>query len=202
MEQWSDTSAPDAYVGMDVDRAPGGDPKVFSNTCKGCHGQMDGMRGAFAHIDFSSGYLKHGLILTNADNDGNNRFAAARYNNARVQGVAAKFYNNADVFPAGYRVTDASWKNQAVNGINGVYFGWDNSTLQGYGIRSYGKMLSQSDAYARCMVRRAYQQTCGRGVTEFEVPVVREIASEFKKDYNLKTLFQRVATSNSCIGNN
>ncbi len=213
MAGWATTDSPDNRVGPDVERSPGGDPSVFQKTCKGCHGNMDGMRGAFANIDFGNNHLKHGLVLTNqdnngqnADNVGENNFARARFNNVSYEGVASKYVRNAQVFPGGYFTRDSSWINTATTGANAQYFGWRSTkdatgAIQGYGINQFGTMVGNSEAFSRCMVRRVYQQVCKRDVSQFEVGVVRSIATAFEGDnYNMKKLFQRVATSDACIG--
>lgn len=213
MEGWATTDSPDNRVGPDVDRAQGGDPSVFQKTCKGCHGNMDGLRGAFANLDFANNYLKHGMVLNNVDNNGvnadnvgANNFPRARFNNVSYQGVASKYVRNANVFPGGYFTRDASWINTATTGGNASYFGWrspkdENGNIVGYGINAYGRMLSESEAFSRCMVRRVYEQVCNREPSAAESGVVRDIASDFEREgYNFRRLFQRVATNSACIG--
>ena len=75
----------DSWIGRDVDRAPGGQPQTFQNTCRGCHAGMDGLRGAFAYLDFSNEKIRY-----------------------TPGTVARKYSNNAATFPEGYvTVTDA-----------------------------------------------------------------------------------------------
>jgi hypothetical protein len=110
------------------------------------------------------------------------------------------------VFPGGYLTKDTNWINVATKGGNATFFGWRspkdaNGNILGYGVHSYGEMLSQSEGFSRCMVHRAFQQVCNRDFTSNEAPVVRDLASTFEKDgYNFKKLFQRVVTNQSCIG--
>lgn len=52
MAEAADASASDQYVGGDVERFPGGDHNKYLTSCKSCHSVMDGMRGAFAKMDY------------------------------------------------------------------------------------------------------------------------------------------------------
>lgn len=199
MEQWADTSSPDNRVGPDIDRAPGGDPMKYQTTCKGCHGNMDNLRGAFANIDFANNYLKHGLVLTNRERT-NGQNSNREFNG--TNGIAWKYRRNNDVFPGGYNTTDNSWINNAIAGTNKSYFGW-RGPMTGFGIKSYGQMLSNSEAFSRCMVKRVYRSVCKREISQFETDMLRNIASDFETNgYKFKYLFKRIATSESCIGKN
>lgn len=48
----ADSTASDLYVGKDVDRFPAGDHNKYLTNCKSCHSIMDGMRPAFAKLNF------------------------------------------------------------------------------------------------------------------------------------------------------
>lgn len=54
MAEAADANASDQYVGRDVERFPGGDHNKYLTSCKSCHSVMDGMRGAFAKLDYSN----------------------------------------------------------------------------------------------------------------------------------------------------
>lgn len=56
MPEIGNPDASDAYVGKDVDRFVGGSNENYINNCKSCHTVMDGMRGAFAKVDYSAFY--------------------------------------------------------------------------------------------------------------------------------------------------
>lgn len=70
MAEIGNNTASDAYVGKDIDRFVGGSYSNYVNNCKSCHTVMDGMRGAFAKVDFSTmlaayngnGALVHGML--------------------------------------------------------------------------------------------------------------------------------------------
>lgn len=54
MAEAADSSASDQYVGRDVERFPAGDHNKYLTSCKSCHAVMDGMRGAFAKMDYAN----------------------------------------------------------------------------------------------------------------------------------------------------
>ncbi|UOF02062.1 hypothetical protein [Bdellovibrio reynosensis] len=54
MAEAADSSASDQYVGRDVERFPAGDYNKYLTSCKSCHSVMDGMRGAFAKMDYAN----------------------------------------------------------------------------------------------------------------------------------------------------
>lgn len=54
MAEAADSSASDQYVGRDVERFPAGDHNKYLTSCKSCHSVMDGMRGAFAKMDYTN----------------------------------------------------------------------------------------------------------------------------------------------------
>lgn len=198
--EWADTGLPSVYIGRDVDRAPGGVPATFNTTCKGCHSPMDAMRGAFAHIDFeddNDAFLKHGTLLPRGNGD--LQFRA----NSDTPEIAQKFTNNADVEPSGYVTMDASWVNNlAVFGSKSSFFGWRNlpANGRGVGIKRFGQMMADSQAFSSCMVKRVYRSVCKREVTGIENNFVSVASTEFERDYNLRRLFQYVARSPACIG--
>lgn len=54
MAEVADSNASDQYVGKDVERFPAGDHNKYLTSCKSCHAVMDGMRGAFAKLDYGN----------------------------------------------------------------------------------------------------------------------------------------------------
>src|SRR5215468_5590522 len=53
MQTLQDTTRPTDRIRQDVARSPGGDSRVFLNTCAGCHAGMDPMAQAFAYYNFN-----------------------------------------------------------------------------------------------------------------------------------------------------
>ena len=54
MEQLNDITRPADRIRQDVSRSPGGDSRIFHNTCVGCHSGMDPMAGAFAYYEWDA----------------------------------------------------------------------------------------------------------------------------------------------------
>lgn len=198
INQWADLSASDAYIGRDVDRAPGNEHDKFRSTCRSCHTVMDSFRGAFAKVDFEDGYLKHGDILGGLgvmSEDPNNR------------GISLKMARNATQFPEGYETKTTEWINNADRGINKEYFGWPapasgESKNRGFGIRSFASLVSQSPAFPRCMAMRAFRSVCKRDMTDAEkMSIAVQLGEGFKASgYKLKDLFSSVAVLPECSG--
>lgn len=197
IEEASDTSAPDTFIGQDVERNPGGDPIAFLNKCRGCHSILDAFKPATAYIDFEDGYLKHGRVLlaSNVEDSDNVNLIDASPN-----GVPLKLTRNADKFPNGYKISNRNWKNRATGPGNASFFQWRSSDI-GSGLNAYARLLADSGAFSRCMVHRVYRSVCKRKPSKFEEAWVQQISSRFEsQNYNLKWLFSQIVTNPFCIG--
>lgn len=196
---WADSTGPDNRIGPDVDRYPGGDHQKFLTTCRSCHSNMDGLRGAFAKIHFNNNFVKHADIITanSATEDGETATTMCQ----SPAGIACKMNRNSDVFTGGYRTTDNTWINNAYRGSNTNYFGWDQG-LQGQGIRTFGQMIAGSKAFPNCMAKRAFRAACKREPAAADQGLIDQVAQQFVNDnYNLKNLFSRIVISRECLGN-
>jgi hypothetical protein len=180
------TRVPD-YVRRDVSRSPGGDSRVFLNSCAGCHAGMDGLAGAFARYEFNedTGTLQYQMV--------NDKFD--------VNGVAIKYNINATNFPHGYVTTDDRWINYWRNGQNKL-LGWGAATLDenghssGNGAKSLGVELANTRAFSTCQVKKAFKAVCFRDSDGYTLDRnrVNTIADEFENDgYNMKNVFAKVA---------
>jgi len=193
LEPLKDNSRIPDRVHQDVTRSPGGDSRIYLNSCVGCHAGMDGMMGAFAHYE---------LEFTE-DSDGNviEDTAQLIYTPATVQ---AKFLINENNFKPGFITTDDSWINYWRNGQNAL-LGWSNSSpgvvldekghATGNGAKSLGVELANSDAFAQCQVKKAFQAVCLRepGDTA-DHSEVNSIVTDFKSGgYRMKQVFRDVA---------
>ena len=174
IQELSDTTVIDNRVRQDVDRAPGGDPTVYQTSCRGCHGGMDGLSGAWAHFD----------------------------NTTMLESVSirAKFLQNSTVFPTGYVTTDDSWVNYFTKNQNAA-LGW-RGPLTGNGPASLGKMLSNSEAFSKCMAKRAFRKMCSRDPSGQESSQIQTLANKFEAStYNLRLLLEEAAILPACLGN-
>ena len=177
MEKLTDNTRPDYRVRRDVTRSPAGDPTVFKNRCSGCHSGMDGHAGAFAYLDWAT---DRGLI----------------YNALDPRNVTAhKFNRNANEFPAGYVTEDDSWINLwATEGPNAA-LGW-NGAEKGQGVKQWGRMLSQVDAFPKCMAQKALVAVCDVNSDDPKVQLaINQLANSFKSKnrFNMKHLFAQAA---------
>ncbi|HEX6398040.1 MAG TPA: hypothetical protein VFZ95_11495 [Steroidobacteraceae bacterium] len=186
LEQVHDISLPPDMIRQDVSRSPGGDSRIFLNNCIGCHSGMDPMARAFAYYDFDNGTV---------DAPGSMRLV---YTPGTVQ---PKYFNNDTNFAPGYRTPDAHWVNRWRQGQNSR-LGWDTGLPgSGDGAKSLGQELGNSDAFAQCQVEKVFKTVCFRAPgNQADRQVVTNVTAAFKANYSLKEVFERVATSDVCLG--
>jgi hypothetical protein len=193
LEPLKDVSRTPDRVRQDVSRSPGGDSRIFLNSCIGCHAGMDGMAGAFAYYEWD---------YTNDKTDGNLVFTDGA--------VSGKHRINPDNFEPGYQITDDSWVNYWRNGQNWL-LGWGTAVNPdakgnetGSGAKALGQELANSDAFAQCQVDKVFEAVCLRSPTEFfgtDRTVRDGIVANFKTtyNYNMRDVFTDVAAH--CKGN-
>jgi len=179
MEQVKDNSYPPDRIRQDVSRSPGGDSRLFLNSCIGCHSGMDPMAQAFAYYNFDENSQR------------------LEYTPGTVQ---PKYHINADTFKYGYITPDDHWDNYWRSGQNAL-LGWESSLPgTGSGAKSLGRELANSEAFARCQVKKAFRTVClrepGNAADRSQVDAT---TASFKADnYNMKTAFAEVAVY--CMG--
>ena len=202
LEPLKDVSRTPDHVRRDVSRSPGGDSRIFLNSCVGCHAGMDGMAGAFAFYEWD---------YTNDKSDG--RLAYREVGNPKFDpatGVSLKHNINENNFEPGHITTDNSWVNYWRNGQNWL-LGWGaavnpdaKGNETGSGAKSLGQELANSNAFAQCQVDKVFEAVCFRSPTEFfgQDRAVRDgIVADFKTsyNYNMREVFTDVAAH--CKGN-
>ena len=207
LEPLKDNTRPANRVRQDVSRSPGGDSRIFLNSCLGCHAGMDGMAGAFAHYE----------LQFNGDKDTDvDTFENSAQLTYDANAVTGKHLINENNFKPGYITTDASWINYWRNGQNAL-MGWnddyplfnedDKGNAIGIGAKSLGMELAHSSAFAQCQVKKAFQAVCLRDPDDYaadraqlDVATPGTIASDFiNNGYNMKNVFRDVAAF--CKGN-
>ena len=181
MQTLMDTTRPTDRVRQDVARSPGGDSRVFLNTCAGCHSGMDPMAQAFAYYNFN------GTPVGDGTNTG-----TMVYTQGQVQ---PKYLINSYNFVYGFVTPDDSWSNRWRGGVN-ASLGWD-PTLPGYGngAKSLGQELESSDAFAQCQVVKVFTAVCFRAPLQSDQTAVNAIKANFKSGYKLKQVFQQAAAA-------
>ena len=189
------TRTPDR-VHRDVSRSPGGDSRIYLNSCVGCHAGMDGLLGAYANYN---------LEFT-PDSDGN-----VIENTARLvytpNAVQEKFLINENNFKPGHVTQDDSWINYWRNGQNSL-LGWssgypganldDRGNAIGNGAKSMGMELAYSDAFAQCQVKKVFKAVCFRDPDDYSADrtTVNKIKTDFiASGYKMKQVFRDVAAS-------
>ncbi|MGZ6398779.1 MAG: hypothetical protein ACXWRZ_13565 [Bdellovibrio sp.] len=198
IDKAADSSGPEDVIARDIDRYPGGLNSKFTTTCRACHTIMDGFRPAFANFTFSNNFVKHAYVVPSLDMSADEDKSIGMKQNPRY--VAAKLNQNETVFPEGRVTTDDSWVNNANRGINATNFGWTRDS--GKGIAEFGKMISESKAFPRCMAQRVFRSVCKREVASSEQTMIDQVAAEFssQRNYNLKFLFQKIVSTPECLG--
>lgn len=201
IENWADTNASDARIGRDISRSPGGDPIKFQTSCKGCHTQMDGFRGAFAKWDFTTS----GNVSTMAYlgvTTGNLAPARAQNNLVVLKMNRDKAPNLFIDYPTGYVTTDDSWVNNAVRPVNATRFGWVGSNISGgKGVKSFAELIANSGRFPTCMAKRVWESVCRYSPSESEaesIYVSLGLSFATTGQYHLKELFKMVATHPKC----
>ncbi len=194
MEQVNDTSRTPDRIRQDVSRSPGGDSRIFLNSCVGCHSGMDPMAQSFAYYDYEY----------DADNDPEGELGQLVYNvgndpetGTRVQ---PKYLINAANFEFGYITEDDQWDNYWRQGPNSL-LGWDPALPgSGSGAKSMGQELAHSDAFAQCQVKKVFKNVCLRNpVDGADRTQIDNMVTSFRaSNYNLKQVFAESAQY--CMG--
>jgi hypothetical protein len=179
METVQDTTRPPDRIRQDVSRSPGGDSRVFLNTCIGCHSGMDPMAQAFAYYNFDA--TQGQLVYTGST-------------------VQPKYTINSDNFKPGFVTPSDHWDNRWRQGPN-ASLGWSTQlTGTGDGAKSLGAELGNSNAFASCQVEKVFKAVCFRAPADAaEQQKLVQITASFKANgYKLKDVFAQTAAA--CMG--
>jgi hypothetical protein len=179
MEQVQETSRPADRIRQDVSRSPGGDSRIFLNSCVGCHSGMDPMAQAFAYYNF------------------NETTGQIEYTAGQVQ---PKYLINSDNFKPGYVTPDDHWNNRWRQGPNSILGFSPTLPGSGNGAKSLGDELANSNAFAQCQVEKVFKQVCFRSPSDAtDRTEVDQIVSDFKSNnFSLKRVFAETAVY--CMG--
>ncbi|WP_432264489.1 hypothetical protein [Brumicola blandensis] len=196
LEAFKDTSLPPDRIRQDLSRSPGGDSRIFTNSCSGCHSGMDPLAQAFAYYNYE--------YNVEADPEGEN--GSIVYNSEgqtdpetqlRVQ---AKYWINSNNFPFGFVTMDDTWDNYWREGQNQT-IGWSSSLPgTGSGAKSMGEELANSQTFAQCQVTKVFQNVCLRDPQDAaDRSAISDIQADFVgNNYNIKNVF--AATADYCKG--
>lgn len=196
---WASLNRPDFYVGRDVGRTPASE---FNNKCKGCHSGMDAMRPATAYYDFfveneaqKTGFIKYKYTYANDPRDDDATKVDVPVPSAE-QNVPYKFRRSSRIYPEGFKVRNDSWTNY----VGSAGFGW-KTELKGQGLHDFGKMLSESEKYAECLVQNVFLAVCKKELQKKDYATSQRLVNSLKSsNYNLRELFISTALEPDCFG--
>ncbi|MFT4732416.1 MAG: hypothetical protein ACI89W_001441 [Gammaproteobacteria bacterium] len=196
LEAFKDTSRPPDRIRQDLSRSPGGDSRIFTNSCSGCHSGMDPLAQAFAYYNYE--------YNVEADPDGENGRivynAQGQLDTETQLRVQAKYWINSNNFPFGYVTTNDNWDNYWRQGQNQT-IGWSDSLPgSGSGAKSMGEELANSQTFANCQVKKVFKNVCLRAPQDqADRTEIAQIETEFRgNNYNIKNVF--AATADYCKG--
>lgn len=193
LDALKDTSIATNRIRQDVSRSPGGDSRIFMNSCSGCHSGMDPMAQAFAYYNFE--YDSENDVTGN-----NGRLVYNSDSTSTESRVQAKYHINADTFQSGFITDNDQWDNYWRTGLN-ARLGWDNALPgSGQGAKTLGREIASSQRFAECQVNKVFEKVCLRKPQNNEdLATLASITDNFQSSgYRLKSVFS--ATANYCKG--
>ena len=196
LEGLKDTSRAPDRVRQDVSRSPGGDSRIFNNSCVGCHSGMDPLVQAFAYYNYQ--------YDVNGDPEGNNGrlqyLAAGQQDPVTGSRVQEKYRINSNNFPFGFVTENDNWNNYWREGLN-HNLGWEQSLPgSGSGAKSMGWELANSQQFAQCQVTKVFENVCLRRPQDAQDRAeVSDMTETFKQSgYQIKQVF--ADSANYCKG--
>ena len=196
LEPLKDTSLPPDRIRQDLSRSPGGDSRIFANSCAGCHNGMDPLAQAYAYYEYEY----------NVESDPEGENGRLIYNSAGMidpetgSRVTAKHQINANNFPFGYIIEDDRWDNYWREGQNRT-IGWSPELDGfGYGAKSMGEELANSQTFAQCQVTKVFENICLRQPQDAnDRAAIDNMTSTFtSNNYSIKDVF--AASAAYCKG--
>jgi len=196
LEALKDTSRSPDRIRQDVSRSPGGDSRLFMNSCSGCHSGMDPLAQAFAYYNYN-----YDVTSDPTGDSGRLNYNAAGTNDPFTgTQVQAKYHINSNNFKYGFITSNDDWTNYWRSGMN-ANLGW-NAALsgQGNGAKSLGEELANSNAFAQCQVKKVFKNVCLREPDNSQDhQQIDTMVSSFKgSQYKIKKAFSSAA--NYCKG--
>ncbi|MET1256037.1 hypothetical protein [Aliikangiella maris] len=196
LEPIKDTESTADRIRQDVSRSPGGDSRIFMNSCYGCHAGLDPMIQSFAYYE----YEYDNEVDPAAENGRLTYNSEGTIDPVTGTRVVAKYFNNNLNFPPGYITPDDNWINYWRKGPNQL-LGWDQSLPgTGNGAKSMGQELAHSAKFARCQVTKVFSNVCLRDPVDAadRNQINTMINSLVSNGYQLKRTFAESAVY--CMG--
>lgn len=192
LEGLKDTSRAPDRIRQDVSRSPGGDSRIFNNSCVGCHAGMDPLAQAFAYYNY-----QYDVDSDPEGENGNLQYLAAGQQDpqtgSRVQG---KYHINSNNFPYGFSTDNDNWSNYWREGLN-YNLGWDQRLpASGSGAKSMGWELANSQQFAQCQVSKVFENVCLRRPQDAQDRAqISTMTAHFQQNnYQIKGVFADSAT--------
>lgn len=192
LEGLKDTSRAPDRIRQDVSRSPGGDSRIFNNSCVGCHAGMDPLAQAFAYYNY-----QYDVDSDPEGENGNLQYLAAGQQDpqtgSRVQG---KYHINSNNFPYGFSTDNDNWSNYWREGLN-YNLGWDQRLpASGSGAKSMGWELANSQQFAQCQVSKVFENVCLRRPQDAQDHAqISTMTAHFQQNnYQIKGVFADSAT--------
>ena len=213
LEQVQDTTRPADRIRRDVSRSPGGDSRLFMNTCVGCHSGMDPMAQAFAYYNFAypAGNEDAGQLTYRAATDTAHDLTDPN-EPATPGGTERKYHINESHFQEGYETLNDNWDNYWRAGPNTAIFGWGNThttatsaarNVNGIygdaGAKTMMEELANSQAFAVCSVKKVFKTVCLRDPASGDQAAFTNMLNYFNTNHDLKHTFAEAAVY--CSGN-
>lgn len=191
LEQFKDNTRPTDRIRQDVTRSPGGDSRIYLNSCVGCHSGMDPLAQAFAYYEWTG-------------EEGTDE-GELEYTPDTTQ---PKYHINSGNFKWGYSTPNDTWTNYWRKGPNSLWVGWpvlagsgyvtteeDQLYATGEGASSLGEELAGTRLFAQCQSRKIFKNVCLRepGNTD-DHNVIDDMISDFDSNNgSIKRLFGKAA---------
>ncbi len=193
MEQVKDITRPADRIRQDVSRSPGGDSRIFMNSCIGCHAGMDPLAQAYAYYEWNypTDQPDNGqLVYDNTERPVDPNDPAKGMTRAQPKNLI-----NAGNFEHGYVTRNDDWVNYWRNGPNAI-LGWSGPSANGSGAKSMGVELANSEAFTSCQVRKVFESVCIRDPMESaadRTQINQIVASIGTGAVNMKQIFAESA---------
>ncbi|MFT6270359.1 MAG: hypothetical protein ACJAVV_003193 [Alphaproteobacteria bacterium] len=196
LEPLKDTSLPPDRIRQDLSRSPGGDSRIFSNSCSGCHSGMDPLSQAYAYYNYEYNVEGdpegiNGRLIYNGEG------ATDPLTGSRV---TEKHQINSGNFPFGFVIETDRWDNYWREGKN-QSLGWSNELSgSGNGAKSMGEELANSQVFASCQVTKVFENVCLRKPQDAnDRSAVTDMTATFvNSNYRIKDVF--AASAAYCKG--
>ncbi|MCG8667925.1 MAG: hypothetical protein MI867_00805 [Pseudomonadales bacterium] len=188
LEQFKDNTRPTDRIRQDVTRSPGGDSRIFMNSCSGCHSGMDPLAQAFARYEWSG---------EEGTDEGQLQYTP--------DAVQEKYHINSGNFKWGFVTPDDQWTNYWRKGPNSTWVGWatdggyqteeDGDYTSGVGASSMGQELADTRHFAQCQSQKVFKTVCLRepGSTD-DHNLIDAMVTDFDNNQgSIKRLFGKAA---------